>query len=514
MKSFQVQTFYELLEVSVGATDGDIRSAFERLSRLYAEDQVALYGLIDEARARALRGRLQEAADVLLDEDRRATYDASIGLPPRDVPVKKKAPAPGAEKVPSSGWAGAYTFVSSTPTVMSASSASFTYTVAASAPVQPVRPVSPVKPPTGAAMEPAPDARSEVAAGKLPPEEMERRVEMPPTQLVSTPVETRAERSAPAEAPAALPGGPGGEAPVVAAPVVAAPAVAPVVAAPVVAPAEAPAPAREASAEPAVPNAAAPALGARGDVSADAAPAPESISAAHTVIPEPAKQEPESVPVPAPAGVGASSSSAEVQSEWPDPARADRRPHSSSAVPTEGEGGRSVAPVAEADTTPDVSSTRPEDSARSTVEAGVPERPIVSPPRVETVEAPATVSADASPPEQESAIVPTRPFTPREYRAPERPRPFEVPPGVEFNGDLLRQVRMARGLSLLQLSERTRIGVRHLENLEGDRYDALPALVYLRGMLMNMARELGLDGLRVSKSYLTFVEAHQAKAKG
>jgi hypothetical protein len=114
----------------------------------------------------------------------------------------------------------------------------------------------------------------------------------------------------------------------------------------------------------------------------------------------------------------------------------------------------------------------------------------------------------------DSAIVPTRPFTPREYRPPERPRPYEVPAGVEFNGDLLRQVRMARGLSLLQLSERTRIGVRHLENLESDRYDALPALVYLRGMLMNVARELGLDGLRVSKSYLTFVEAHQAKAKG
>lgn len=112
------------------------------------------------------------------------------------------------------------------------------------------------------------------------------------------------------------------------------------------------------------------------------------------------------------------------------------------------------------------------------------------------------------------AIVPTRPFAPREYRAPERPRPYEVPPGVEFNGDLLRQVRMARGLSLLQLSERTRIGVRHIENLEGDRYDQLPAMVYLRGMLMSLARELGLDGLRVSKSYLTFVEAHLTKSRG
>lgn len=115
---------------------------------------------------------------------------------------------------------------------------------------------------------------------------------------------------------------------------------------------------------------------------------------------------------------------------------------------------------------------------------------------------------------ESTAIVPTRPFAPREYKPPERPKPYEVPAGVEFNGDLLRQVRMARGLSLLQLSERTRIGVRHIENLENDRYEQLPAMVYLRGMLMSVARELGLDGLRVSKSYLTFVEAHLAKSKG
>lgn len=113
-----------------------------------------------------------------------------------------------------------------------------------------------------------------------------------------------------------------------------------------------------------------------------------------------------------------------------------------------------------------------------------------------------------------SAIVPTRPYAPREYRPPERSKPYEVPAGVEFNGDLLRQVRMARGLSLLQVAERTRIGVRHLENLENDRYEQLPVAVYLRGMLMSLARELGLDGIRVSKSYLTFVEAHLSKSKG
>ena len=108
------------------------------------------------------------------------------------------------------------------------------------------------------------------------------------------------------------------------------------------------------------------------------------------------------------------------------------------------------------------------------------------------------------------AIVPARAPT-RDHRAEPRPKPYEIPEGVEINGDLLKQVRLAKGLTLMQVSDRTRISVRHLENVEGDRYDALPAPVYLRGILMSLARELGLDGLRVSKSYLTFVEAHRSK---
>ena len=108
------------------------------------------------------------------------------------------------------------------------------------------------------------------------------------------------------------------------------------------------------------------------------------------------------------------------------------------------------------------------------------------------------------------AIVPVR-APAKDHRPESRPKPYEIPEGVEINGDLLKQVRLAKGLSLIQVSDRTRISVRHLENVEGDRYDALPAPVYLRGILMSLARELGLDGLRVSKSYLTFVEAHRSK---
>jgi hypothetical protein len=98
-----------------------------------------------------------------------------------------------------------------------------------------------------------------------------------------------------------------------------------------------------------------------------------------------------------------------------------------------------------------------------------------------------------------SAVAPTEP----------RPKAVEIPPDAQFNGELLRQVRKSRGITIAQLADRTRIGQRHLENVEADRYDALPATVYLRGILMNIARELSLDPLRVSKSYLELVHSHK-----
>jgi hypothetical protein len=167
VKSFQAQTFYELLEVSVGAGDGDIRSAFERLARLYAEDQVALYGLIDEGRARALRGRLKEAADTLLDAERRATYDAGLGLPPREVP-KRPAPAPAPRASAPVGWAGSYAFVSPTVAVSAPVATSFSYTIAAPV-TAPARPSVPVAPKAVEAAVPAPPVVEPPEPGPPPP---------------------------------------------------------------------------------------------------------------------------------------------------------------------------------------------------------------------------------------------------------------------------------------------------------------------------------------------------------
>src|SRR5215510_11636206 len=83
-----------------------------------------------------------------------------------------------------------------------------------------------------------------------------------------------------------------------------------------------------------------------------------------------------------------------------------------------------------------------------------------------------------------------------------RNRPVDIPPDAIFNGDLLRQIRQGRGLAVHEVAERTRIPLRHLENIEAGRYNQLPATVYLRGILTSLSKELGLDPARVTKDYI------------
>ena len=78
-----------------------------------------------------------------------------------------------------------------------------------------------------------------------------------------------------------------------------------------------------------------------------------------------------------------------------------------------------------------------------------------------------------------------------------------LPEGVPFTGEVLRRAREARGLSVPQICERTKISRHHLENIEAERREKLPAPVYLRGILMALAKELRLDGQKVARSYLS-----------
>jgi len=81
----------------------------------------------------------------------------------------------------------------------------------------------------------------------------------------------------------------------------------------------------------------------------------------------------------------------------------------------------------------------------------------------------------------------------------------------EINGSVLRRVREARGVSIEELSEQTKVSKSVLRAIEGHDFDALPARVYLRGFLTQVARVLRVDKKRVADGYLTFVERHGQK---
>jgi cytoskeleton protein RodZ len=60
-------------------------------------------------------------------------------------------------------------------------------------------------------------------------------------------------------------------------------------------------------------------------------------------------------------------------------------------------------------------------------------------------------------------------------------------------GAWLRTQREARGVSLREIADSTKISVRYLEALEHDRFEILPAPVFTRGFLREYARVVGLD---------------------
>ena len=107
------------------------------------------------------------------------------------------------------------------------------------------------------------------------------------------------------------------------------------------------------------------------------------------------------------------------------------------------------------------------------------------------------------PPEERRRVTPA-PGVPVVPAAPPEP---ELDPDVPITGAFLRQLREARGIDLHVVSQKTKIGVGHLRAIEDERFDLLPALVYVRGFLQEYAKALRLDVRRVLATYLERVRA-------
>jgi hypothetical protein len=528
MKPFEQQTYYELLEIPVTAPEDEIRAAYERAIETYSPDSVAIYTLVDPGQIDALRARLTEAMEILTEPDLRAEYDRMIGVSRAEpsavaalTPALAAAAQAGQTQEPSAAAPPAESQFASKPSEVPASPKPTPEAPSVPAVSSPVEAPAPATPAVQATPEPAPAPAVAPAEPAAPPAPVVPVAPLVMPGMVSPSQVHAAFRSyaisyVPVLVPASTPTGtafvspfapvaqagvplPGPEASLEAkapeAAASAAPAtapapggtssVAPSQPAAEPAPAASPATVNTAEAPPVSTSATAP------SPAITAEPAPGATVAAEPPQPETAQasaQPPPPEPVPAPAAPETSTPGPQAS-----PASAPRGPKKTTTPPPvppgsrrfpRGPGVQPAAPVGEAG----------KESARPGQPSGM---------NLEEAQQIAQESAIAT---AESALAQVS----AKAREP-RPKPIELPPHTEFNGELLRRVRESRGLTLSQLAERTRISSKHLENIEADRYAALPATVYLRGMIMSVARELTLDPLRVSRSYLALATAPNKK---
>lgn len=78
----------------------------------------------------------------------------------------------------------------------------------------------------------------------------------------------------------------------------------------------------------------------------------------------------------------------------------------------------------------------------------------------------------------------------------------EIGPNTPFGGSLLRKVRESQGIELEDISRHTKISVVLLRAIEDEDFSSLPASVYLRGFVQEVAKVLKLDPTQVARTYL------------
>jgi flagellar biosynthesis protein FlhG len=130
-------------------------------------------------------------------------------------------------------------------------------------------------------------------------------------------------------------------------------------------------------------------------------------------------------------------------------------------------------------------------------------------PLVVPVDPPPPASALPVPEKEPTAIVvEAAASTPPRGDLPPEPT---IGPTTEITGPLLRSIRAARGIDLNTISAKTKIGIGHLRAIEEERFDVMPAVVYVRGFLVEYAKFLRIDVARVLDTYLARYKATRAE---
>jgi curved DNA-binding protein CbpA len=91
---------------------------------------------------------------------------------------------------------------------------------------------------------------------------------------------------------------------------------------------------------------------------------------------------------------------------------------------------------------------------------------------------------------------------PRALAAPVAPRPQPVTPTGPVGGAELRKMREEHGVTLEHIAAVTKVSVRVWQDIENERFDRLPAPVYIRSFVQQYAREVGLEPRAAADGYL------------
>jgi DNA-binding transcriptional regulator YiaG len=95
------------------------------------------------------------------------------------------------------------------------------------------------------------------------------------------------------------------------------------------------------------------------------------------------------------------------------------------------------------------------------------------------------------------------------YRAPSGPDPQvmqiinqEIAQEIEWRGSFLRKVREAKRVSIEEMAATTKITKTYLLAVEDENFSKLPAAVYLRGFVIQVAKMLKLPEEKVAADYM------------
>jgi len=78
----------------------------------------------------------------------------------------------------------------------------------------------------------------------------------------------------------------------------------------------------------------------------------------------------------------------------------------------------------------------------------------------------------------------------------------EIENCTSFTGDFLRTIREYKNVSIIRMSDLTKVSKTHIKHIEEDQIEKLPADVYTRGFVYQYAKCLKLNPELVSKSYI------------